>query len=143
MDPASEGPDGSAEALMPWLSFGKSAESLFGAVLTASEVELRELHGRLWPHLAFDEAGFRRKPQEFRWLMAKRAVSHAHGEDASQGLAMLAEGLTSVWQSQPELQAEVVKRLLFGESTDDLLQQFASVAGIPWPSPTEPPPQGD
>jgi hypothetical protein len=99
--------------------------------MTASEIELRELHNRLWPHLHFDESGFRRSPATFRWLMAKRAVSRAHGEDASLGLASLAEGLTSVWQEHPGLQVEMLRTLMQGGSINDLLVRFAEVAGLP------------
>ncbi|MBC7543902.1 MAG: hypothetical protein H7338_14350 [Candidatus Sericytochromatia bacterium] len=114
-----------------WLSPDKPAELLWGAVLTASEIELRELHDRLWPHLAFDEAGFKRNPASFRWLLAKRAVSRAHGEDSSAGLAMLAEGLTTVWQAHPELQVEMLIAILQDKPTDDILRRFSIAAGIP------------
>jgi hypothetical protein len=109
----------------------KPPELLWGAVMTASEIELRELHNRLWPHLRFDEAGLRRSPATYRWLMAKRAVSRAHGEDASLGLASLAEGLTSVWQEHPGLQVEMLQTLLQGGSINDVLKRFAEVAGLP------------
>lgn len=114
-----------------WIDPTKPPELLWGAVMTASEIELRELHNRLWPHLRFDETGLRRSPATFRWLMAKRAVSRAHGEDASLGLATLAEGLTSVWQEHPGLQVEMMQALLRGDSLDDLFRRFAEVAGLP------------
>jgi hypothetical protein len=128
-DPA--GPPAAAEGVLSWVSPDKPPEQLWGAVMTASEIELRELHSRLWPHLRFDEAGFHRSPATFRWLMAKRAVSRAHGEDASLGLASLAEGLTTVWQANPGLQVEMLQALMQGGSIDTVLRQFAEIAGLP------------
>jgi hypothetical protein len=126
-----DGPDPAAQTGPRWIDPSKPPELLWGAVMTASEIELRDLHNRLWPHLRFDATGLRRSPATFRWLMAKRTVSRAHGEDASLGLASLAEGLTSVWQEHPGLQVEFLQTLMQGGSLDDLLKRFAEVAGLP------------
>ena len=124
-----------------WLSPDKPPELLWGAIMTASEVELRELYSRLWPTHGFDETSWRRNPASFRWLLAKRAVSRAHGEDSAAGLAMLAEGLTTVWQAHPGLQAEMLIAILRNEPTDDILRRFSIAAGIPLeflqPNPTD------